>query len=255
MAKYTGFLIDLDGTVYNGTEKIEAAVEFVSKLNEKGYPYLFLTNNSSKTPKAVADKLTAMGIVAKEEHVFTSSMATAAYVAEQKPDARVYAIGEDGLTSALAEAGLTLTDQNIEYVVMGLDRQLSYEKLAIGALAIRNGAKFIATNADVALPSERGFLPGSGSLISVLAVTTGVTPTYIGKPEAIIVDQAMEQLGSEKANTLMVGDNYQTDILAGIRAGIDSLLVLSGVTKETELEQVGEKPTFMIKSLSEWSIE
>ncbi|MCZ0702818.1 4-nitrophenyl phosphatase [Natronobacillus azotifigens] len=255
MKKYQGFLIDLDGTVYKGTERIEAAISFVKELKKRGLPYLFLTNNSTKHPSEVAKKLRGMDVPAETENVYTTSMATANYLAEHKPKARVYAIGEDGLLSALKEKGFILTDENVDFVVMGLDREITYEKLTIGALAIRNGATFIATNADVALPTERGFLPGSGSLISVLTVTTGVKPQFIGKPEAIIVEQALDVLGTSKEETLMVGDNYDTDILAGIHAGIDSLLVYSGVTTKKHLETVSKKPTYTIDTLADWKLQ
>src|SRR5699024_8593899 len=142
--------------------------------------------------------------------VFTTSMATASYIAAQDPGAKVFPIGEVGLIDAIKEVGLTISETEVDYVVMGLDREISYEKLTTGALAIRNGAKFVATNGDVALPSERGFLPGAGSLISVLSVSTGVQPKFIGKPESIIVNQALKVLGTSKAETLMVGDNYAT---------------------------------------------
>ncbi|PXW89011.1 4-nitrophenyl phosphatase [Streptohalobacillus salinus] len=254
MKKYAGYLIDLDGTVYNGTERIDAAVQFVKELNRLQLPYLFLTNNSTKHPKDVAKKLMEMDIQATEEQVFTTSMATAQYVKEHYPNKRIYPIGEEGLHKAIASADLTVAETDIDVVVMGLDREITYEKLAIGALAIRNGATFIATNGDVALPSERGFLPGTGSIISVLSVTTGVEPKFIGKPEAIIVEQALAVLGTKKEDTLMIGDNYDTDILAGINAGIDALLVLTGVTTKEDLTAIDVKPTYTIDSLTEWKL-
>ncbi|MGM0522798.1 MAG: TIGR01457 family HAD-type hydrolase [Bacillota bacterium] len=253
MTTYNGYLIDLDGTVYNGTEKIPAAVEFVKVLNEKKIPYLFLTNNSTKHPRDVAEKLRSMEIEATEKQVLTTSMATAKYVREQHPGAKVYPIGEEGLMMALEAEGLVLTDDDPDYVVMGLDREINYEKLSIGALAIRNGAKFVATNGDIKLPSERGFLPGAGSVISVLSVTTEVEPKFIGKPEPIMVEQALEVLGTSKAETLMVGDNYYTDILAGIHAGVDSLLVFTGVTTPDELHAVDKQPTYTLQSLTDWN--
>lgn len=253
MTMYNGYLIDLDGTVYNGTEKIPAAVEFVKVLNEKNIPYLFLTNNSTKHPRDVAEKLRSMEIEATEKQVLTTSMATAKYVSEQHPGAKVYPIGEEGLIMALEAEGLVLTDDNPDYVVMGLDREINYEKLSIGALAIRNGAKFVATNGDIKLPSERGFLPGAGSVISVLSVTTEIEPKFIGKPEPIMVEQALEVLGTSKAETLMVGDNYYTDILAGINAGVDSLLVFTGVTKPADLQAIDKQPTYTIQSLTDWN--
>ncbi|QGH33376.1 TIGR01457 family HAD-type hydrolase [Gracilibacillus salitolerans] len=252
MQKYKGFLIDLDGTVYKGTEKIIEAIDFVKELDRRGLPYLFLTNNSTKHPSDVSKKLVDMGVPSTTEHVFTTSMATASYIKEQKADAKVYPIGEEGLHMALEECGLEIVEEGADYVVMGLDRTINYEKLAKGALNIRAGAKFVATNGDVALPTERGFLPGAGSLISVLSVTTGVEPKFIGKPESIIVDQAIEVLGTAKEETLMVGDNYATDILAGINAGIDSLLVHTGVTTKADLKDIEKHPTFAIDSLAEW---
>ncbi len=252
MQNYKGFLIDLDGTVYKGTEKIIEAIDFVKELDRRGLPYLFLTNNSTKHPSDVSKKLVDMGVPSTTEHVFTTSMATASYIKEQKADAKVYPIGEEGLHMALEECGLEIVEEGADYVVMGLDRTINYEKLAKGALNIRAGAKFVATNGDVALPTERGFLPGAGSLISVLSVTTGVEPKFIGKPESIIVDQAIEVLGTAKEETLMVGDNYATDILAGINAGIDSLLVHTGVTTKEDLKSIEKQPTFTIDSLAEW---
>ncbi|WP_186575842.1 TIGR01457 family HAD-type hydrolase [Aquibacillus kalidii] len=253
MKSYSGFLIDLDGTVYRGTEKIEEAITFVKELERRKLPYLFLTNNSTIHPSKVSEKLTKMGVPSTTEHVFTTSMATASFIAEQKPDASVYPIGEEGLTLALEECGLAIVESDADFVVMGLDRAINYEKLAIGALNIRAGARFVATNGDIALPTERGFLPGAGSLISVLSVTTGVKPKFIGKPEPIIVEQALEVLGTPKEETLMVGDNYDTDILAGINAGIDSLLVHTGVTTKEHLLSKEIQPTYAINSLSEWS--
>ncbi|MFD2656422.1 TIGR01457 family HAD-type hydrolase [Gracilibacillus thailandensis] len=255
MQKYNGFLIDLDGTVYKGTEKIIEAIDFVKELDRRGLPYLFLTNNSTKHPSDVSKKLVDMGVPSTTEHVFTTSMATASYIKEQKADAKVYPIGEEGLHMALEECGLEIVEEGAEFVVMGLDRTINYEKLAKGALNIRAGASFVATNGDVALPTERGFLPGAGSLISVLSVTTGARPKFIGKPESIIVDQALEVLGTAKEETLMVGDNYATDILAGINAGIDSLLVHTGVTTKEDLKSIEKQPTFTIDSLAEWTFD
>ncbi|MCT2534461.1 TIGR01457 family HAD-type hydrolase [Aquibacillus koreensis] len=252
MNKYRGFLIDLDGTVYKGTEKIEEAITFVKELEKRNLPYLFLTNNSTKHPSKVSETLVSMGVPSTTEHVFTTSMATAKYISELKQGARVYPIGEEGLISALKETGLEIVETDADFVVMGLDRTINYEKLAKGALNIRAGAKFVATNGDIALPTERGFLPGAGSLISVLSVTTGVEPKFIGKPESIIVDQALEVLGTSKEETLMVGDNYATDILAGINAGIDTLLVHTGVTTKEHLLDIQTQPTYAIDTLAEW---
>ncbi|MBG9911871.1 HAD family hydrolase [Bacillus xiamenensis] len=250
--KYKGYLIDLDGTMYKGTEKIEEAGQFVHKLNELNIPYLFVTNNSSRTPKQVAEKLVSFDIPATEEQVFTTSMATANYIAEQKKDASVYVIGEEGIKQAIEEKGLSFAQEDADFVVVGIDRGITYEKLAVGAIAIRQGAQFVSTNGDIAIPTERGLLPGNGSLTSVLTVTTTVQPTFIGKPESIIMEQAMRVLGTDVSETLMVGDNYDTDIIAGMNAGMDTLLVHTGVTTKELLQQVERQPTYVIDSLSEW---
>jgi 4-nitrophenyl phosphatase len=252
MKKYRGFLIDLDGTVYRGTEKIEEAVTFVKELERRNLPYLFVTNNSTKPSAQVAETLVNMGVPATADHVFTTSMATANFIHEEQAGAKVYVIGEEGLRSALTEKGFEIVEKDADYVVIGLDRGITYEKLVGATLNVRNGARFIATNGDVALVTERGFLPGNGSLVSVVSVSTGVQPIFIGKPEPIIVEQALEVLGTSKEETLMVGDNYHTDILAGVRAGIDSLLVHTGVTMKEQLKDVEQQPTFSLNSLTEW---
>ncbi|MBO9131449.1 TIGR01457 family HAD-type hydrolase [Bacillus sp. 165] len=252
MKSYRGFLIDLDGTMYRGTEKIEEAIIFVKELERKGLPYLFVTNNSTKRPEQVAEHLMGMGVPATKDHVFTTSMATAHFIAKRRADARVYAIGEEGLHYALQEKGLNIVETDADYVVIGLDRSITYEKLAGAATNVRSGATFIATNGDVALPTERGLLPGNGSLVSVVTVCTGIQPIFIGKPESIIMEQALVVLGTSKEETIMIGDNYDTDILAGIRAGIDSLLVHTGVTTKEHLQTVESQPTYSLSTLSEW---
>lgn len=254
MKNYKGYLIDLDGTMYRGTEKIHEAVEFVKRLKEANIPYLFVTNNSSKRKEQVSDKLEAFGVPCTPDHVFTTSMATASYISHEKSDASVYVIGEEGIRDALTDEGLTLQDDHPDYVVVGIDRSLTYEKFAKACIAVRNGATFISTNGDIAIPTERGLLPGNGSLTSVISVSTETDPIFIGKPEPIIMEQALEQLGTEKETALMVGDNYRTDILAGINAGLDTLLVHTGVTTKEHLESVEKLPTYTIQTLDEWKL-
>ncbi|MCM3585050.1 TIGR01457 family HAD-type hydrolase [Mesobacillus maritimus] len=251
---YKGYLIDLDGTMYKGTEQIEEAADFINRLNKKGIPYLFVTNNSSRTPAQVAEKLTAFNIQADEKQVFTTSQATANYIYEKKQDATVYIIGEEGLRVALAEKNFVENGEAADFVVMGIDREISYEKLSVACLAVRNGATFISTNGDIAIPTERGLLPGNGSLTSVVAVSTQTKPIFIGKPESIIMNQALKVLGTSKDETLMVGDNYDTDILAGIKAGMDTLLVHTGVTTKEHLKQYKVQPTYTIDTLDQWDI-
>ncbi|KDN59501.1 TIGR01457 family HAD-type hydrolase [Exiguobacterium sp. AB2] len=256
METIKGYLFDLDGTMYAGTDPIQAAVDFVNRLEETGFPYLFVTNNASMTPAQVADKLVKMGVHVTPEHVLTSAMATARYIEKMTPGATVYMIGEDGLRIALEERGFVITDEpKADYVVIGLDRHITYEKLAKGALAIRSGARFISTNGDVAIPTERGFLPGNGALTSVLAVTTEKEPFFIGKPEPVMVDIALEMIGLSKEHVVMVGDNYHTDILFGINGGIRTLHVNSGVHGPAFIREQEKLPTYMVESLDEWMHE
>ncbi|WP_462411116.1 TIGR01457 family HAD-type hydrolase [Neobacillus sp. Marseille-QA0830] len=252
MKSYKGYLIDLDGTMYRGTERIEAASDFVKKLKNKGIPYLFVTNNSSRTPAQVAEKLRGFDIPAEEKLVFTTSQATANYIYQENPEGTVYVIGEEGLHTAIKEKGFQMAGETADYVVIGIDRDITYEKLATACLAVRNGAGFISTNGDIAIPTERGLLPGNGALTSVVTVSTQIKPVFIGKPEAIIMEQALKVLGSAKEETLMVGDNYDTDITAGIKAGMDTLIVHTGVTTKEMLTGYAEQPTYSVDSLDQW---
>jgi 4-nitrophenyl phosphatase len=254
MKKYKGYLIDLDGTMYKGTERIEAASDFVKKLRDSGIPYLFVTNNSSRTPLQVAEKLAGFDIPAEEKLVFTTSQATANYIFEQKRNASVFVIGEEGIRTAIDEKGLHFAGEDADFVVVGIDRSINYEKLAVACLAVRNGATFISTNGDIALPTERGLLPGNGSLTAVITVSTQTNPIFIGKPESIIMEQALKVLGTSKEETLMVGDYYDTDILAGMNAGMDTLLVHTGVTTKEMLIGYNRKPTYSIDTLDQWEL-
>ena len=190
MKQYKGFLIDLDGTMYRGSEVIQEAVDFVNKLHLSKIPYLFVTNNSSRTPLQVVQKLKDFGVALTEEQVFTTSQATANYIYEQKPNAQVFVIGEEGLQKAISEKGFKTASEDADYVVIGIDRSITYEKLAVACLAVRNGATFISTNGDIALPTERGLMPGNGALTAVITTSTKIQPVFIGKPESIIMEQA-----------------------------------------------------------------
>ncbi|MFJ7753033.1 TIGR01457 family HAD-type hydrolase [Peribacillus muralis] len=255
MKAYKGYLIDLDGTMYRGTEQIAEAAGFINDLKKRDIPYLFVTNNSSRTPAQVADKLRSIGIASEDEQVFTTSMATANYIAQQKKGASVYVVGEEGIIEAIKEKGLKLVDENPDYLVMGIDRGVNYEKLSKACLAVRNGAIFISTNGDIAIPTEQGLMPGNGALTSVVSVSTQVQPIFIGKPESVIVEQALQVLGVPKEETIMVGDNYDTDIMAGINAGIDTLLVHTGVTDSERLKQYDQQPTYVVNTLDLWKFE
>ncbi|EXJ22923.1 putative NagD-like phosphatase [Alkalibacterium sp. AK22] len=249
---YKGYLIDLDGTMYKGKEKIEAAPGFIKQLKDKNIPYLFLTNNSTSSPDQVATKLSnQFGIQAEADEVYTSSLAAAEYI-RRKPGNRVYVVGEKGLVEALESVGCELVEDQIDHVVVGLDTKLTYDKCEKASLAIQQGASFVATNKDTNLPNEKGLVPGAGSLVALIETATRVKPTFVGKPESFIMEAALERMGLEKSEVIMVGDNYETDILAGINNGIDALLVLTGFTARKDLNKYSTQPTHIIESLEEW---
>lgn len=252
MKQYKAYLIDLDGTMYMGTDEIDGATQFIDYLNKEQIPHLFVTNNSTKTPEQVVEKLREMNIDGKAEEVVTSALATAEVIAEEKPGATVYMIGGSGLKTALTEAGLkVIDDEHVDYVVIGLDDTVTYDKLATATLAVRNGAKFISTNPDVSIPKERGFLPGNGAITSVVSVSTGVTPLFVGKPQTTIMNKALEILDLDKSEVAMVGDLYDTDIMSGINVGMDTIHVQTGVTSLEEIQTKDVPPTYSFKDLNE----
>ncbi|MBO3066139.1 MULTISPECIES: TIGR01457 family HAD-type hydrolase [Staphylococcus] len=252
MKNYQAYLIDLDGTLYKGDEHIDGASQFISYLNQHKIPHLYVTNNSTKDPEEVATKLNKMGLVARADEVVTSALATAEYIAEESPGASVYMLGGSGLKHALTDKGLVVKeDEFVDYVVIGLDEAVTYEKLSTATLGVRNGAKFISTNQDVSIPKERGFLPGNGAITSVVTVSTGVQPIFIGKPEPIIMRKALEILGLERSEVAMVGDLYDTDIMSGINVNIDTIHVQTGVTTKEELELKPVPPTYTFKDLND----
>jgi len=252
MKQYGGYLIDLDGTMYKGEEEIEAAPRFIHALKERNIPYLFLTNNASLTQKTIAEKLNGFGIPAVPEDVFSTALATAKYISEQKSDARCFIVGENGLLEAIEQNGLQIVDEDADYVVMGLDRKVNYDKLAAACLQIRAGARFISTNSDMAIPREKGLYPGNGAITTAVEASTGVKATYIGKPETIIMEEAVRLLGKKKEQILMVGDNYKTDIQAGINTSLDTLMVFTGVSKREDLADLPTQPTYHENNLDNW---
>ncbi|KXT73360.1 putative NagD-like phosphatase [Streptococcus sp. DD10] len=252
--KYKGYLIDLDGTIYRGKERIPAGEAFVHKLQEKAIPYLFVTNNTTRTPQMVQEALAqSYHIETTVESIYTATLATIDYMKEKDLGHTVYIIGESGLKEAIHEAGYVEDKENPAYVVVGLDWQVDYEKFAIATLAIQKGAHFIGTNPDLNIPTERGLLPGAGTLVALIEAATQVSPVFIGKPNSIIMEKALERLGVSREDALMVGDNYLTDIRAGIDNGIDTLLVTSGFTKTEEVPFLPIAPTYVVNSLEEWN--
>ncbi len=255
---YKGYLFDLDGTMYRGSEVIESAVLFVNWLEEQGVSYLFVTNNSTKTAEEVAKKMRTIGCQhVRARHVVTSSDVAATTIAREFPQAQAMMIGENGLMQALEAKHISLTsDENVaDVVVIGLDTDVTYEKLAKATLAIRNGATFIATNPDTNIPSERGLLPGAGALVQLLVTATQKKPRIMGKPEPAIIHAACERLALNPEEVVMVGDNYQTDILAGMNAKISTLWVDTGIHRREYILQQEKQPTHLVEDLAEWKLQ
>ena len=253
--KHKGYLIDLDGTIYLGDEVIPAGKRFIERLQAQQLPFLFVTNNSSRLPEEVAERLAnQFDIHVTTNHVYTSSLATRDYMKRLDKGNKVYVIGETGLKQVLSEAGFELTSDQPDYVVVGLDKQLTYDKLATATLAILNGAYFIGTNPDKNIPTSQGMLPSNGPTLSYLTTATGVQPDVVGKPNAILMNEALAILGVSKEEAVMVGDNYDTDIKAGLNNNIPSLLVLSGFTKAEDLPHLPKQPDYIVESLDEWKL-
>ena len=257
MKDYQGYFIDLDGTTYKGTKRIPAAARFIKRLQAAGKTVLFVTNNSTRTPAFVANNLRenhAIDVTA--DNVYTTALATADYLDKVAGDRRrVYVVGESGLRTALEQRHFQLTDQHPDYVVVGLDSQVTYAKSETAVLLMRAGATFIGTNADSNLPNERGMVPGAGSLIKLVEYATQQKPVMIGKPEATIMKMALQKTGLGRDQVVMVGDNYNTDIRAAINTGMDSLLVYTGLSTPDQVAKMAVQPTHTVKSLDEWKIE
>ncbi len=253
---YKGYLIDLDGTIYKGKERIPAGEAFVRELQRRKIPYLFVTNNTTRTPETVKTMLDEnFNIETPLETIYTATLATIDYMQEKNLGKKAYVIGDVGLKHAIEEAGYIEDTENPDYVVVGLDWEVDYEKLSIATLAIQKGAHFVGTNPDLNIPTERGLMPGAGSIVTLIEVATRVEPVYIGKPNAIIMEKAVEHLGLPREEVIMVGDNYLTDIRAGIDNGIPTLLVTTGFTRPEEVASLPIQPNYVLSSLAEWDFD
>ena len=215
-----------------------------------------MTNNTTRTPETVQAMLAEQfNVETPIETIYTATLATVDYLNDKNLGKKVYVIGDVGLKQAIAEAGYVEDTDNPDYVVVGLDWEVDYEKLSIATLAIQKGAHFVGTNPDLNIPTERGLMPGAGSIITLIEVATRVKPVYIGKPNAIIMEKAVEHLGLPRQEVIMVGDNYLTDIRAGIDNGIPTLLVTTGFTKPEEVPGLSIQPDYVLSSLAEWDFD
>jgi len=243
-------LFDLDGVVYIGSQTLPGAQDVFDWLDLNGRPYCLVTNNSTRTPAQYQQKLLDMGIRVPLHAVFTSAMATAQYLRRHYPvGTSAYMIGEDGLTEALVEGGFRLVDTNPTIVCVGLDQSLTYAKLRAACLAIRAGATFVATNPDRTLPTEAGLVPGNGATLAALQIATDVSPVVIGKPSATMIELALERIGARKDEAAIIGDRLDTDIEAGKAAGIEAILILTGVHCLADVPRFPAAPDYVVDDL------
>lgn len=245
----------MDGVIYRGSQLIEGADQFIHALNEQGIEYLFMTNNSQRTRRDVAMKLQRMGIHADQRHIFTCAMATARFLAQQKPEGTAFVIGEGGLLNALHSNQYAIVDHDPDYVVVGEGRTVTFEMVEKAVRMIENGAKLIATNMDPNCPTENGLRPGCGAIVAMLEKATGTTAFSVGKPSPVMLRMARKELDLRTAEVTVVGDTMDTDILGGVQMGYRTVLVLSGGTKRQDLDRFAYQPDLVVESIADLTSE
>jgi NagD protein len=241
----------MDGVLVHEEHAIPGAAEFLARLVEREKRFLVLTNNSIFTPRDLSARLAASGLTVPEKSIWTSALATATFLADQHPRGSAYVIGEAGLTTALYEAGYVLTERNPDYVVLGETRTYSFEAITKAIRLITGGARFIATNPDVTGPSADGPLPATGSVAALITTATGRKPYFVGKPNPMMFRSAMNRIEAHSESTVMVGDRMDTDVVAGIEAGLDTILVLTGSTRVTDVERFPFRPGRVLDSIAD----
>jgi NagD protein len=249
------FLIDMDGVLVREGHPLPGSAEFIHRLRDVGKKFLVLTNNSIFTSRDLRARLLLVGIDLPDDSVWTSALATAQFLDGQRRGGAAYAVGEAGLTTALHEIGYVLTDRDPDYVVLGETRTYSFEAITKAIRLIRDGARFLATNPDPTGPSADGVLPATGAVAALISRATGVVPYFVGKPNPLMMRSALHTLGAHSETTVMVGDRMDTDVVAGLEAGMRTVLVLSGVTAEAEIERFPYRPTYVLDSVAQLPVQ
>jgi NagD protein len=245
------WLTDMDGVLVREEHALPGAAEFLATLVERGRPFLVLTNNSIFTPRDLSARLAQSDLVVPEKAIWTSALATASFLDDQKPGGSAYVIGEAGLTTALHEVGYTLTERSPDFVVLGETRTYSFEAITKAIRLILDGSRFIATNPDVSGPSAEGPLPATGSVAALITTATGHRPYFVGKPNPMMFRSALNRIEAHSESTVMIGDRMDTDIVAGIEAGLDTILVLTGSTAESDIDNFPFRPGRVLPSIAE----
>lgn len=246
-----GFVCDMDGVIYHGNQLLPGVKEFVEWLENNNKRFLFLTNNSGKSPKELAAKLRRMGLHVKEENFYTSALATAKFLSTQAPGCSAYVIGEPGLFNALYEAGITLNDVDPDYVIVGETFNYNLDSMCKAMRLVEKGARLIATNSDLTYPDEYGNVPACRALVAPIEITTGRKAYFIGKPNPLMMRTALHMIDSHSADSVMIGDNMQTDIIAGIESGMTTVLVLSGVSTLENIKVHPYRPTYILNGVGD----
>jgi len=243
--------MDMDGVLVHEEQAIPGADRFLARLAELELPFLLLTNNSIYTRRDLAARLRASGLVVPEERIWTSALATADFLSDQRPNGSAFVVGESGLTTALHESGYTLTERKPDYVVLGETRTYSFEMITRAIRLINDGARFIATNPDATGPTPEGALPATGSVAALISRATGVEPYFVGKPNPLMMRSALNKIDAHSETTAMIGDRMDTDVVSGIEAGLETILVLTGVTQPDEVERFPYRPARVADSVAD----
>lgn len=246
-----GFICDMDGVIYHGNRLLDGVTEFVEWMQRENKEFLFLTNNSGKTPRELKNKLARMGLDIDESHFYTSALATAKFLSAQAPNCSAYVIGEPGLVGALYDAGITISDNDPDYVVVGEVANYNYETICRAVTHVLGGAKLIGTNYDVNGPSDKGIIPSCRALISPIEMATGKNAYFVGKPNPLMMRTGLRMLGVHSDESVMIGDRMDTDIIAGIESGLDTVLVLSGVTSREDISKYPYRPRVVLNGVGD----
>ena len=245
------FIVDMDGVIYHGNRLLAGAAEFVAWLKSEGKRFLFLTNSSERSPAEISQKLERLGIDVESKHFYTSALATAAFLASQRPSGSAYVIGEPGLIHAMYEAGYTMNNVNPDYVVVGEARSYNLDTVEKAVRMVLGGARLIGTNPDLTGPAEEGLVPACGALVAPIELATGRKAYFVGKPNPLMMRHALRKLGATREETAIIGDRMDTDIIAGIESDIETVLVLSGVTRREDLNAFAYAPMHILDGVFE----
>ena len=245
------WLTDMDGVLVHEEDPIAGAAEFIEALKASGLKYLLLTNNSIFTPRDLRARLLASGIDVPEEAIWTSALATAQFLAQQRPGGTAYVVGESGLITAMHDVGYVMTERRPDYVVLGETRTYSFEQITRAIRLIDSGARFIATNPDPSGPSAAGRLPATGSVAALIQTATGQAPYFVGKPNPLMMRSALNRLEAHSETTVMVGDRMDTDIISGLEAGLRTVLVTTGSTRRDQVERFPYRPSQVVDSVAD----